>query len=73
MNFTNFSAADMFLVSLNTARLIPATMLVTFLPPAGIGDGSGTGATPMSAAFMPSLASDPEAACQMTIEVLPVA
>ena len=73
MNFTNFSAADMFLVSLKTAMLMPATMLVTCLPPAGNGDGSGTGATPMSAAFMPSLAREPAAACQITIDVLPLA
>jgi hypothetical protein len=73
MNFTNFSAADRFLVSLKTALLMPATMLVTFLPPGGTGDGSGTGATPMSAAFMPSCLSDPEAACQITMAAFPVA
>src|ERR1035437_2281409 len=52
---------------------MPATMLVTFWPPAGTGDGSGTAATPMSSGFMPSWASEPDAACQITIEVLPVA
>ena len=55
------------------AMLMPATMLVTFCPPAGSGEGSGSGATPMSDAFMPSLASDPEAACQNTMAALPVA
>ena len=48
-------------------------MLVIGLPPAGTGDGSGTGATPMSAAFMPSCLRDPEAACQITMDVFPVA
>ena len=60
-------------MSLKIARLMPATMLVTFLPPAGMGEGSGSGATPMSEACMPSLASDPEAACQKTMAALPVA
>ena len=55
------------------AMLMPATMLVIFFPPGGTGAGSGTGATPISDAFMPSLASDPAAACQMTMAVLPVA
>src|ERR1035438_8067487 len=73
MNFTNFSAAERFLVSLKTAMLMPATMLVTLFPPGGRGDGRGTGATPMSAAFMPSCLSDPEAACQITMAVFPVA
>src|ERR1017187_9501922 len=73
MNFTNCSAADMFLVFLKTAMLMPATMLVTVFPPDGMGDGSGTGATPMSAAFMPRCLSDPEAACQITMAVFPVA
>ena len=53
--------------------LMPATMLVMGLPPAGIGEGSGSGATPMSEAFMPSLASDPEAVCQKTMADFPVA
>src|ERR1017187_2758507 len=72
MNFTNCSAADMFLVFLKTAMLMPAPMLVTVFPTDGMGDGSGTGATPMSAAFMPSCLSDPEAACQITMAVFPV-
>ena len=73
MNFTNFSAADRFLLSLKIPMLMPATMLVMGFPPAGIGEGSGSGATPMSEAFMPSLASDPEAVCQKTMADFPVA
>src|SRR5665647_3882184 len=52
---------------------MPATMLVTAFPPAGRFAGSGTGATPMSSGFMPSCLSEAWAACQKTIEVVPVA
>src|SRR2546430_3456169 len=46
MNFTNFSAASLCLVLANTARLIPATMLLMCLPPDGTGSSKGIGATP---------------------------
>src|SRR5689334_20200338 len=49
MYLTNFSAASLCLVFLNTDRLIPATWLATCSPP----DGAGNGTTPYSPAFMP--------------------
>src|SRR5450759_4576591 len=73
MNFTNWIAASLFLVFLKIPRLMPATMLVTGFPPAGSCAGSGTGATPMSSGFMPNSFSEACAACQKTIEVVPVA
>src|ERR1700730_15164230 len=73
MNFTNCSAADMFLVFLKTAMLIPATMLVTGLPPVGTGGGRGTGPTPKAAGLMPRWLRDPEAACHITMDLFPVA
>src|ERR1019366_2372057 len=73
MNFTNLIAASLFLVFLKIPRLMPATMLVTGRPPAGSVAGSGTGATPMSSGFIPNCRTEPWAACQKTIEVVPVA
>src|SRR5450759_4757956 len=73
MNFTNWIAASLFLVFLKIPRLMPATMLVTGFPLAGSFAGTGTGATPMSSGFMPSCLSEACAACQKTMEVVPVA
>src|SRR5674476_28847 len=73
MNFANWIAASLFLVFLKIPRLMPATMLVTDFPPAGSFAGSGTGATPMSASLMPNWMSEACAACQKTIDVVPVA
>jgi len=53
MNFTNFSAASLCFVFAKTARLMPATMLSTCLPPAGADAGNGIGATPYWSGVIP--------------------
>src|SRR5690242_4293862 len=73
MNFTNCRAASLFLVNEKTAMLIPATMLLIFLPPLGAFSSIGTGATPYAFGSIFWAFSDEPAACQSSIAALPLA
>ena len=73
MNFTNFSAASLCFVFAKTARLMPATMLSTCLPPAGADAGNGIGATPYWSGVIPCDFRLAEAACHISMAAFPVA